>query len=354
LALVDILLDTTETQGGAHEAAQRLVDSARQIRDIESAAIVSALPIDLQADQVRIAPTAGTAETNARLVFATPDVFRTLGVRLLEGTGFGHDELVSRAPVVVISLKASTALFGNMAPLGRSVTLRRWNGEALHTSNVNSYVVVGVTSDTDAGRVGSRTQSVVYVPFPARSVATARLVARTSGDVTRVAAQLRRATEQAEPELPVIQAGSASLIAGGPAVTFRLFGQLIGYIGATALVLAMIGLYGVLSQVVVDRRRELAVRLALGAQRRNIIGLVLREGLRPVVVGLALGLALGLGIGIAGRIAIAPLFARTDAATYTVAAGAVGLSMLCCAVLACCLPARRAALRNPIEALRTL
>jgi putative ABC transport system permease protein len=206
--------------------------------------------------------------------------------------------------------------------------------------------VVGVVGDIATGRSGSRDGLMVYLPFAQTPDTRASLLLRSSG---RLPFEMARAAAAAlDPDLPVVAAMSLSDHAGAALFPQRLAAALSGAFGLFGLLLAAVGLYGLATYLVSERRHELAIRAALGARAKDLRRLILLQGLRPVAFGVALGLA---GALIFGRLAAAfvPAVGAFDGAAF--AGGA--LLLIVVASLATGLPARRAAVARPAEVLRS-
>jgi ABC-type antimicrobial peptide transport system permease subunit len=153
-----------------------------------------------------------------------------------------------------------------------------------------------------------------------------------------------------EPAAAVEQAGTGLAIAGPDKVFLQVTSAITGLLGTFALVLALVGLYGALSQVVARRRREIGLRIALGASRSDVVRMVLRDGLRPVISGIVLGLVLGAIV----RFALQPLFYRLLPSLDPLVLTAVPLLLLAAGAAACLIPARRASQVDPNQALKDL
>jgi ABC-type antimicrobial peptide transport system permease subunit len=161
---------------------------------------------------------------------------------------------------------------------------------------------------------------------------------------------LRRTLSSIDPAVAVTRVGTGETFLGELTLFFRVVGGLSSVLGTLALVVALAGLFGVLSHVVGSRTREIGIRLALGAGRRRILSMVLREGLSPVL----LGLGAGLGLAVLARFGLQPMFTRLLPALDLMALAVVPLLFLGAGVAACYLPARRAAAVDPNRALRDL
>jgi ABC-type antimicrobial peptide transport system permease subunit len=175
------------------------------------------------------------------------------------------------------------------------------------------------------------------------------LSARTSaGDATSLVAGLRTAVRRVDADLAVAAAGRGDVLAGVNAILLRFAATALGSLALLALVLSMVGLYGVLTHVVDRRTREMGVRIALGAAPPGILRLVLRQGLRPVIDGLAIGLGAALVVRQLLQLSMTAPLSAIDAATFALA----GLPLLAAGVLACYVPARRAARADATVALK--
>jgi hypothetical protein len=214
----------------------------------------------------------------------------------------------------------------------------------------NTVTIIGVARNTDTGQVLSQNRSgVVYVPFTQHYTAGNTVVsARTSNNPARAAQGLQAALRRVDPDIGTWRYGPASVILGGLYVTARAAGVAAAALGALTLLLSMVGLYGVQSQAVAQRTREVGVRAALGATARQIERMVLADGFRPVMQGLALGLMLGS----MARLALRALVDAPIDLVDPVALIVVPIPLAVAAFLACRIPASRAARVAPSVALR--
>jgi putative ABC transport system permease protein len=216
------------------------------------------------------------------------------------------------------------------------------------TDQAKALRVVGVTDDWATGASGNIARTI-YVPW-AQDYTGEMAVIGTSKDAdgATAAALLRQIVHDADPDLATSFAGSASVAANQQSRLYALATAVVSTLAALAVVLAMTGLYGVLTHLVGRRTREIGVRMALGASSRDITTLVLREGLRPVIIGLIVGA----GVGALLRLSLQPFFTRATSGFDAVAIVAAALPLLAAAWLACYLPARRASRVAPTDALR--
>jgi ABC-type antimicrobial peptide transport system permease subunit len=190
----------------------------------------------------------------------------------------------------------------------------------------------------------------MYVPFAQHYEPIVRLVARASGDAGMLVGTLRQVTNLVAPDLGITDAATGLAVTGSANVPVKIMASVAGLLGLLALVLAMAGLYGVLSYVVTRRTREMGVRVALGATPGRVMRLVFRDGMWPVLEGLVIGLTLADLTGMALRPVFVRILPSIDPLMYTV----VPVPFLVAACLACYLPARRAAAADPNVALRQL
>jgi putative ABC transport system permease protein len=210
---------------------------------------------------------------------------------------------------------------------------------------------VGVAADLDDPTRTYRGDQFVFVPWAQRFERGVPLIvtARTRSPGT-TAGILRSTIHRVDPELAVSAVGTGSKLLQGPIFILRVISGLSTTLCAIATVLAMAGLFGVLSHVVLLRTREMGIRIALGADRRRIFRLVLLDGLRPVAKGVVLGAAIGIG----ARLAVRAWVVTDVSATEPLVFGLVPVPFLLAALVACYLPAARAARVDPNVALRNL
>jgi hypothetical protein len=227
----------------------------------------------------------------------------------------------------------------------------RWRGRTGQpVPPIQTVTVIGVASDTDSGEVGNRGGGFPYLPLSQHYQPAMTLTVRTASDPAALVDPLKRLVHQIDPELPVMDAEAASALGGGRTLVLKVAAGAAGLLGWLALVLSMAGLYGVLSELVLRRTRELGIRMALGAEARHVLGMVLLDGTRPVLAGLGIGL----GCGVVLRLAFRPLFIRLLPAFDPSIVALVPIAFIAAALLAAYIPARRASRVDPNVALRQL
>lgn len=340
----------------AHDAIDRLMTAAKTQPGLDAAAVVSGMPFGTNYTPIADVTTVEKPflpghenYTYAELISATPSVFTTLGVPILRGRGFDARDRAGADSVAVLSEITARQLFGTTDVLGREFLLRndrRSSGEA----DVRTMTVIGVSNDTDTQMRRSRHTGVVWVPLTQHYEPVLALVGRTSGDPADLVPVLKAMGTRADPNLVVDRPGTAAVMVTGVYVLLDDLSRLAGGLAALALVLGMAGLFGVLSHIVSRRTRELGVRLALGAEPREIRWLVVRDGLQPVMSGLMMGFLIALAVRLLLRSAYASPLSVTDLVIFVIAP----LPILGAALMACYWPAKRASNVHPNVALREL
>ena len=313
--------------------------------EIEAASLSSGWPIFLRNPGAAVG--AGSRNLAASMIASTKRVFDALGLQLLHGRTFDARDTSSAEAVAILSRNLAERIFDDpRAAIGKRVTFKRnqWVGDPTHPKLEKT--VVGVVSDSSGS--GSRDGVAVYVPFDQQTEGHLVFSARTTGDPTRAMTTLRQTLAGIDPTLAIAQLSTGPSLVATEMLFFRVTAGLAAMLGAFALVLALAGLYGVLSHVVGRRTREIGVRIALGADRARIVRMVVRDGLHPVASGIVLGLILGA----IARMSLSPMFTRLAPAMDPVVLTSVPLAMLAAGALACYLPARRAAKIDPNVALR--
>lgn len=331
---------------------EMLVDATNRLArapGVTSATLVSRLPLHFSATGITIVgrePAVGsdagsadpTRRAGAYLTVGDESMFDTLGIKLLYGRGFDRAEVESHAPVIVIGRTLAVQLYGADVAVGRTLSI---GGEPVE--------VVGVAADTDATSLGRRRIASIYRPGRPDTARPVVIAARAQADPDVVSSQLRAILRDVDTALPVVDVVTGRMIVDEQTRLDRISADLVTLLGSFALVLALSGLAGLLSYIVASRRREIGVRLALGADRRRIVRLVIADGLRPVLYGGAVGLAAGAGLSYL----VGAYFYRLPGIDW-IGVAAVTAVVLPAAALACYLPARRAASLEPNITLREL
>ena len=342
---------------------QQLETRLRALPDVQSVSRVSHAPLSGEAARTAVALPGQTDAANlpgASYDIVSPTFLDTLGIPLLHGRNFTQQEATSGARVVVVSATTVRKLwpqFNDLSQaLGQSIGIEAGQGNeaatsaqaagAVNPASFPVYQVIGVTRDLITGLVFRRDGPFLYLPFRPGSQGGEYLLVRTRTDANRVMATTRAETVALNPNATLAMKATREWLALQTA-PFRIAANLAIALGLVALLLASIGLYGVMSFVVAQRTREIGIRIALGAESRGILGLFLKQGMRLIGIGIVLGL-LG-GAGMARLLALILIdLSPFDPLTF----GGVSLCLTLVALLATYLPARRATRVDPMVTLR--
>jgi putative ABC transport system permease protein len=337
---MDLSLLSTKYPKTAERAAffQRVLDKGAAMPGVQNVSLVSALPltgetwIDIVGTEHDTRPLIELPSTNVR--FISPGYFRTLRVGLQGGRDF--EERDRSGKVTIISASLAQRLWGRENPIGRKMK-----------SNDTLVEVVGVTPDFRSTSLDREPVNMLYIPYWQRPRLGSSLLVRTSMDPRGIANALRGAIWEIDGEVTVPEVRTLDEVLSRSVAQRRFQMLLVALFALAALALAAFGTYGVLSYAVTRRTGEMGIRMALGAQRRDVLGMVLRQGMAPVLAGLAAGAASAVVIG---RFVESLLFhvSPRDPLAFAVS----GAVLLVVSVAACIVPARRATRVSPIEALR--
>jgi putative ABC transport system permease protein len=279
----------------------------------------------------------------AALSIATPATFAALGIPLMAGRGFTDGDVEKAPGVVVVNQSFARKYWAGENPIGKRVTFDR----RATVKEVDWNTVVGLVGDTRPRALDVPPQPTVYFSYQQFSLPYMTVVVRRTSDIASAARAIRSAVRRIDPNLPVDEVRTLEASAFETAAQPRFRTYVLSGFAAVSLLLAATGLYGLLSYSVTQRFREIGVRMALGARPRDVLRLVVTEGMTLVAVGTAAGVLAAVA---AGRLVSALLFdvSATDPATYGIVITVLGLV----AFGACFVPALRAARVNPTSALR--
>jgi predicted permease len=267
-----------------------------------------------------------------------PRYFETVGVPLVRGRAFTEGDREGAPPVVVVNQTLAAKFWPGRDPIGQRF---RFFGDKFLVE------VVGVAKDVKYNTLGEDPQPYIYLPLAQRYGGTLTLVARTAGDPAAVLPTVEREVRGMDKDLPVTNAATVSRVLGDGLWAPRAGASLLAVFGLLALVLAAVGIYGVTSFSVARRAREIGIRMALGARRGTVLGMVLAQGMTVVAIGLAAGVLAAASVS---RLAAGLLFGISP--TDPLAFGVTSLLLAAVALAANLLPARRATAVDPVTALR--
>ena len=286
----------------------------------------------------------GATQGWSKFTWVSPDYFRTMGIPVITGRAFTANDTQASERVAVVNRAFIRQYLGGADPIGKTL---RTEPEPDYPSTV--YEIVGVIPDTQYDSLRGQTPPMTFAPasqYPAQQGPWTLMMIYSNMPSASVASTVKRTIAARHPEIVTTTGDFQTWIRDG-LVRERLMATLSGFFGLLAALLATVGLYGVISYIVARRRNEIGIRLALGARRGQVIGMVLRETLRLLLIGTLIGAALSLA---AGRGAGSLLFKLKPYDPLTLVAAAGLLALI--AVLASFLPARRASKVDPMEALR--
>ena len=281
-------------------------------------------------------------EPGITLIGATPRMRQTLNVALASGRDITESEETTRTPVALVNQTMAKQLWPTEDPIGRRFRV-------VGDETPDWFTVVGVVADFRHGQ-GTRNRPVfpsAYVPYSFAPTLNTGLVVRVTGDPARITAAVREQIRLSDPALPVFQVRTMEDLRQFSFWQYKLFGWMFSTFGAVALLLAAVGVYGVLSYSVSQRRQEIGVRMALGAGRGDVLRLVVGQGVTLAAIGIVAGVFAALGVTQFIKTLLYNVTA-SDPASFSLVAVFLGIV----AVIASYVPARRAMGVDPIIALR--
>src|ERR1041384_5800751 len=328
------------------EFFKQLVERVRNLPGVEAASATGTLPLNGSTWGRSLtvegypAHSAGQVPSVQHTV-VTPGYFRTMGISLLAGRDFNDQDAKDSPDVTIIDERLARQYWPNESPIGKRVRFGPpEDNEPWHT-------IVGVVSTVRHQRVQEETDASVYLPHQKIPVTGLTLVARTSSNPHDFIGAVRREVAQLDPNLPVSEVATMEEVVAEAIWQPRLYAMLFAVFAGGALLLALIGIYGVMAFLVQTRTHEIGIRMALGASARDVFRLIVGRGMKLTAVGVV--------IGVGGAIALTRLMhsllfntSATDPFTFIL----IALLLSVAAFLACYIPARRAAKVDPLVALR--
>jgi predicted permease len=268
-----------------------------------------------------------------------PDYFKTWGIPILTGRDFDEHDVADHQNVALISGTGAKKVFGNENPIGKTL---------LVTSGSIPVEIIGIVGDVRSRKVAEPNDMEFYRPWAQENFPFVVIDVRSNLRVDAVTKLVQSALNTVDPGLAIAIPQSMDKIVAQALGQARLMMWLLGIFSGAALLLATVGIYGAVAYTVEQRTGEIGVRMALGAQTMDVLRLIVNQGMRPVIFGLMIGLAAALALG---RLIASQLY-QTSAHNPLLLAVTMSILGLA-ALLACVFPARRAAMVDPVQALRT-
>jgi predicted permease len=350
----------TSEGGGRAAVYQRLLETLRAAPGVQAATAMSDLPLNrfVQRFTTRVENTTAATGQTSEIVdyyqFVTSGYFETMRIPIVAGRGFGPSDTTSLDRVVIVNETLARRLWNGRNPIGQR--LRPNLSASMGTADNPWHTVIGVAGDVKEGGVDRAAGTELYIfldqpappvddikdPWRAYAPPTMNVTLRTTLPLAALSSTLEAAVRDADPAVPVVRLREMDAVFGESIRRPRLLAQLVGGFAGLALLLAGVGTYGVLSYMVTERRREIGIRMALGAARSSVIALVMKQGLQATGVGVVVGVAGALAVN---RVIAALLFGVRPADPTTLVT--VILTIALVAAIACWLPAWRASRLDP-------
>jgi putative ABC transport system permease protein len=278
--------------------------------------------------------------------FTTVDYVRAMGIPVVEGRAFGPGDVGTAPPALLVNEALAKRFYPNQSPIGRRV-------RPAGVPDSIWFTIIGVVKDVKQGGLDQPTGTELYIAYEQTGASTfgsptnLNVVVRSTLPLATLAPSIRQSVAALDPSLPVVNLRTMDEVFSQSVASPRFIAQLLATFAALALLLAAIGTYGILSYTVTERRHEIGIRMALGADRDRVLGMVVAQGMKVAMVGLALGI---LGALALTRLVSTMLFevAPTDPLTF----GTVAVLITVVAAAACLVPARRATRVDPMVVLR--
>ena len=326
---------------------QQITERIATIPGVKAAGITSVMPLTSNFDGRGLAvedhPRPRGEEFNVDLYVTTPGYLNAMEIRLLRGRPLSEADGQKSEKVALINSSMAQTLWPDKDPLGRRIRFAGDDGSEAQQWRT----IVGVVSDVSQYALDKKPPMQIYLPHAQFPTSFNTIVVKTTGDPKALTGSVKNAILAIDKDQAVYSVATVDELLGESIVLRRFVMLLLMVFAAIALILAAIGIYGVMSFVVTQRTREIGIRMALGAQTRDVVAMVLKNGIALAAIGVAVGLVAAFALA---RLLRSLLFGvtATDAATFAlVPAGVVAVVLA-----ACYLPARRASKVNPLVALR--
>jgi putative ABC transport system permease protein len=343
-AQVALTGDAYKEEGKRRDFFDQLLRQVKTLPDVLEAGAVSIVPISGGGDNsvtfqiVGQPPFERGRESFIQFRVATPEYFPAIGTALRKGRLFSENDDAGATPVALVNETIVRKYFGNGEAIGERLKFR--DGQ-------QPVEIIGVVADVKNDDIDEEPDPTVYVPYAQTSLRTMYTIVHSAGDPYSVASSLRSEVASLDRAVPVSELKTMPQMIDERISPKRVMAWMMGVFAGAALLLAAVGLYAVISYSVAQRRHEIGIRMALGAQSRDILRLILGHGLKLTLVGVVIGLA-----GAASMTQVLSAFLFGVSATDPVTFGGVTLVLGGVAVLACWIPARRMTRIDSLVALR--
>jgi putative ABC transport system permease protein len=328
----------------------RAMARLRALPEVEEVALIDALPLEQGRDLLftlgggsgRVEPEA-TLDADFRAV--SPEFFETVRIPLLRGRGFSPSDDAKGQQVVIINQTMARMFWSNRDPIGQRI----WIGKPMgpEWTEPSPREIVGVVGDIHGESLASAPNPTMYVPYAQRPIVQAYFVVRTRQAPLATVPEIRNALHQVDADLPLAQLKTMLEVISDSVIDWRFRAILLASFGALAVAIAVVGVYGVISYSVEQRTHEIGVRVALGAMRGDVLKLVVGQGLKLTLIGIAIGIVGALAVT---RLLSSLLYGVTPDHPATFIAASLILTSV--ALFACYVPARLATKVDPTVALR--
>jgi putative ABC transport system permease protein len=330
-------------QASRQRYVDRILAALRDTPGIESATVSGDIPLNggnrtlyARADR-EVPPTERRATAPSHDI--APGYLKTWGIPLIAGRGFDEHDIAGGRNVCLISQTGAKKIFPNEDPIGKTL---------LVTSNSTPVEIVGIVGDVRSQRIAEISEMEYYVPLAQENFPFLNIAVRSNLKLDAVTKLVQTAVTNVDPGIAIAIPQMMDTIVAQARGQARLMMWLLGIFAGVAILLASIGIYGAVAYSVEQRTGEIGVRMALGAQTRDVLRLIVKQGMRPVVIGLAIGIVAAFALG---RLLTSQLYEVSSHNPALLAASTALLALI--ALIACLVPARRATHVDPIQALRT-
>jgi len=322
---------------------RQVTEQIAQVPGVSSVSLVRGLPFSGNGGSTAIVlpdreiPKEGT-EPQVMYNTVMPNYFETIGIPFIKGRTFGNEDTAESPRALIINQTMAEKFWAGQDPLGKQIKF---------VPEGRTGTIVGVVGDAKQFWREEKQQPQLYGAYSQDSGIFATVVMRTTVEPMSLAEQVRQAVWRVDPDQPMWKIRTVEFLVNRSVADRKFLMALMGIFAAIALVLTMVGLYGVISYLVTQRTQEIGIRMALGAQMNQILRMVLRQGMLFVLLGVALGLAAS---WLSTRLMAKLLYqvSATDSVTFA----GIAVLLITVALLACYFPARRATKVDPLVALR--